>query len=125
MQKEVFFSYIQDLLSNAISVLKDEEYQRDVWFRQAGKEVSSYEDVITHFLSRCGSIFKDPSCMEQCGKENYFLLKKLYDLVIEHIDLIESRMSLDDLKEEELLDNPHWQDIQALAGEVYMRFIEK
>ena len=113
------------MLINSLRILKDEEYQRRVWFRHEGPEVSTYIDTAAHLIGKCEIIFEDPSCVEYLGKEDYALLKKLYDLIIEHVDLTEDRIKDTDLlQENELLDNPNWHDIQTLANEVYIKLTD-
>jgi hypothetical protein len=124
MQKKVIVGCIEDLIINALNTLEDEACQRRVWFRAEGAEVSSYIDITTHFLSRCESIFKDPQTRTILGEETYDQLKKLYDLILVHVDLTEDRIDVDDLQEEELLNDPNWHDIQMLAGKVKLKLTD-
>lgn len=125
MHKKRILGLIEDLLLNALSSLKDEEFQRRVWFRNEGPEVSSYGSITIHLLDRCESLFEFPSCEKFLGKENYGDLKKLYELVMEHVCLTESRIiDTDLLQEDELLNNPNWHDIQTLAEKVYIELTE-
>lgn len=127
MKNGLLLSSIKGLLNNSIDHLKDEEYQRRVWFwdgetEKEGIEVDSYLSTAEHLLNSCKRIFEDPTCIEYLGSENYNLLKKLRDLVYEHVDLTEARLGDADLLQEgELLDDPKWHDIQALAEEVYTK----
>jgi len=115
---------INSLLQNAISTLSDEDYQRRVWFRWEGPEVNSYLDTVTYLISKCDLLFKDPTYLECLGEDNYHLLKKLYDLVIEHLNDVEDRMSADDLKEEDLVNDPKWHEIQSIAKELHIKLTE-
>lgn len=124
MPEKNIIAWIDYLLLNSIPLLKDEEYQRRVWFRHEGSEVDSYSETALHFIGGCETIFKYPSCLDFLGQENYQLLKKLYDLVIDHFDLIESRIDPDLLKEDELLNDPDWHDIQSIAEEVHLKLTE-
>lgn len=124
MKIDNLINIVKDLLLNSIGVLRDEDYQRKIWFHREGPEVSSYIDTAVHFFDRSELIFKDPSSIEQLGEENYLLLKKLYGLLKEHVDLTEDRTNVDELGENELLDDPKWHDIQSLADELYVRLNE-
>jgi hypothetical protein len=110
-----------DLLRNSIGILKDEDYQRKNWFRHEGPDSSTYIDTACHFMDRSELIFKDPGCIEQLGAESYAMLKKLYDLLVEHVHLTEDRTEVDLLQEKDLLDDPNWHDIQSLSEDVYAR----
>lgn len=116
--KKRIFGYLNDILINSIRALKDEDYQRRVWFRLEGPEVDSYIDSTVHLIGRCESLFSDLESVKDLGSENYTLLKKLYDLVVAHVDSTEARINVEELQEKELLDDPKWQDIQALANEL-------
>lgn len=118
MKKKTVVGYLQDILINSIKALKDEEYQKRVWFRLEGPEVDSYIDTTVHLIDRCQALFKDPNCVEDLGNENYALLKKLYDLVSEHVRVTEERIDVEELQEHELLDDPKWHDIQTLASKL-------
>lgn len=118
MNNDLFLGYIEDIQLNAIQALKDEEYQRRVWFRAEGPEVDSYIDTTIHLIEKCETIFEKANCSEYLGEKNYVLLKKLYDLILEHVDSTQAKMDADQLQEHELLDDPRWHDIQMLAGEV-------
>ncbi len=109
---------IKTMLRNSLRILKDEEYQRRVWFLQEGPDVSTYSDTVVHFIGNCESIFSHSISEEYLGHENYKLIKQLYDQVIEHLNLIEDRIDPDLLEENELLDDPAWHDIQQLAEEL-------
>ena len=128
MPEEIIWTFINDLLLNAISVLKNEEYQRRVWFKVEGPEVSTYLDTTVHLIDRCEAIFKYPVCSTYLGQDNYALLKKLYELVHEHLTLTERRINADLLEEDELFSDPKWHEIIALAGKVYLKltdFVER
>lgn len=118
MKNKRIFGFLNDILINAIHALKDEDYQRRVWFRFEGPEVDSYIDTTVYLIGRCESLFRDTNCIKDLGSENYALIKKLYDLVLEHVDTTEARINVEDLNEQELLDDPKWHDIQALANEL-------
>lgn len=124
MEKKVLIGFLNDLLINSLDALKDEEFQRRVWFRREGPEVDSYIDTTCHTIELCRSLFKDPNCIEYLGKETYESLKKLHDLVLEHVDLTEERINVDYLQENELLDDPNWHDIQELSNEVYVKLTD-
>ena len=124
MREKSIIPLISDLLINSIPLLKDEEYQRRVWFQKKGPEQDSYSQAILHFIGSCESILKNPSSIHILGEENYSLLKKLYDLIVDHYDLIESRIDPDLLQEDELLNDPNWHDIQQLAEEIEPRLIQ-
>lgn len=124
MQEIKITAYIKDLLINSLSILKDEDYQRRIWFREEGPEVSSYIDTVTHLLDRCKHILEYTNSSEKIGKENYDLLRKLSLLVREHVDLVEERKDPDLLTEDELLNDPNWHDIQMLAEEVEEKLLE-
>lgn len=128
MQSKILISYVNDILTNALGSLKDEDFQRRVWFHQQGAEVSSYIDCTTHFLDRCESIFKLQDAEESLGVETNKLLKTLYELISIHVDDTENKMDPYEIKEEELLNDPKWHDIQTMAEEAYIKlkeFIEK
>ena len=124
MQKTKLKGYVKTLIINTTRVLKDEDFQRRIWFRREGPEVSSYIDTGVFFVANTKQILDDPENEEYLGKETYALLKKLYDLLIEHIDRTEDRIDPYLLTEEELLNDPKWQDIQTLAGNVEEKFKE-
>ena len=122
MKIKATVNIVKDLLLNSIGVLRDEDYQKRVWFGREGPEVSSYIDTAFHFFDRSELIFKDPQCREYLGEETYTMLKKLYDLLIEHVDLTEDRLlDVNELQEDELLNDPNWHDIQALSQDLYVR----
>lgn len=106
---------IRDLLRNSLPALSDSEYQRRVWFRWEGREVDTYIDSISHFLTICDSIFRHSQCPEYLGMENYSLLKKLYELLQVHVDSVESHIDADNLTEEKLMKDPQWHEILALS----------
>ncbi|MBA2367988.1 MAG: hypothetical protein H0V82_03070 [Candidatus Protochlamydia sp.] len=118
MNQELFLGYLKDIQRNAIKALKDEGYQRRVWFRAEGPEVSSYIDTTIHFIDRFELIFDKTNCSKYLGEKNYFLLKRLYNLILEHVDSTQAKKDADELQEHELLDDPRWHDIQTLAGEI-------
>lgn len=124
MKIQALINIIQDMLLNSIGVLKDEEFQRDIWFRRNGPEVSTYIDTACHFFDTSASIFKDPSCVDYLGEEIYSKLKKLHDLLKDHVHLTEDRISVDELEEDDLLNDPNWHDIQALSEDVYNKLTE-
>lgn len=110
---------IKTLLINSIESLKDEEYQKRVWFRAEGPEVDSYEDSIIHFLTYSHHILNDPSAINFIGEDRYNLIKKLNKLIRMHLNSSQSKMEdVDCLEEEELLNDPKWQDIIALTSEL-------
>ena len=120
--------HVKSMLINDLDILKDEAFQRRVWFRQEGPEVSYFSDTIMHFKGNYEAIFEYSVSEEYLGKENYALLKKLYDQVSEHYGLIDDRIDPDLLEESELLDDPAWHDIQQLAEELDTRlqqFVKK
>ena len=119
MQSKKLIGYLKDMLINSLQAIKDEEYQRRVWFHQDGPEVDSYIDSTSYFLESCEFIFKLPDVIENLGGQNYQLLKQLYDLVSVHVDRIEQKRDPYQLEEEELLNDPKWQDIQSIAEKVY------
>jgi hypothetical protein len=118
MKKKTIIGYLKDILVNSIRALKDEDYQKRIWFRMEGPEVDSYFDTTVHLIDRCQVLFKDPSCAEDLGNENYILLKRLHDLVLEHVHATEERINVEELQERELLDDPKWHAIQTLAIEL-------
>jgi len=124
MPKETILTFVKDILTNVLDVLKDEDYQRRVWFKHEGPEVSTYIDLTGHFLGRCEAIFKIPQHEEYLGIENYNLLKKLYDQIVYHVDATENNIDPESLQEDMLLNDPRWHDIQTLAGEVELKLIE-
>lgn len=124
MKKKFAIGCVKDILKNAVVALKDEEYQQRVWFRRQGPEVDSYLETTTHFIDRCETLFKDSNYLKYFGEEETALLKKLYDLVLQHLYLLEDKVDLDQLQEEELLNDPNWHDIQALAAEVEIKLKE-
>lgn len=116
---------VKDLILNSLLILKDEDYQKNIWFRTKGPEVGSYGDTTIYFLNSCEYIFKNPKCVLFLGKDNYDLLKKLYDLVLQHLHLTENRFEDTDLiQENDLLNDPKWHDIQSLANEVDRKLTE-
>lgn len=125
LPEEVILSRIKTMLINSIDSLKDEEFQRRVWFRNEGPEADSYGDACIFLIDECESIFKQPGCVDYLGTENYEHLKKLYDLVSDHFGLTQERIiDTDLLQEDELLNDPNWHDIQMLAGEVEEKLTE-
>lgn len=124
MKIDALINILKDLQLNSIGVLRDENYQRRIWFKREGPGVSSYIDTAVHFLDRSELILHDPASLGQLGEVNYSLLKKLHDLLTEHVHLTEDRTDVDDLKENELLDDPNWHDIQSLSEEIYAKFDE-
>lgn len=124
MQKQIILGLIKDLLINAIRPLEDEDYQRRAWFREESPEVSTYLEVAVHLIGRCQTLFNRPFSQEYLGQENYNLIKKIYNLVLAHVDQTEERMDPDLLTEEELLNDPKWHEIQALAHEVNLKLTE-
>lgn len=124
MKKKRMFGFLKDILINSIKALKDEDYQRRVWFRLEGPEVDSYIDTTVYLIDRCKAFFNDSSYAKELDTENYILLKKLYDLVLDHVHLTEERINVERLKENELLDDPKWHDIQTLANELDYRLRE-
>lgn len=121
MKIDNLINIVNDLLLNSIGVLRDEDYQRKIWFQRKGPAVSTYIDTAVHFFDRSELIFNDSLSINQLGNENYSLLKKLYDLLKEHVDLTEDRTNVDELRENEILDDPNWHDIQSLADELYVK----
>lgn len=124
MKMQALVNTVKDLLLNSIGILRDEGFQRRVWFRGDSPEVCTYIDTACHFLDRSKSIFTDLSCIEQLGEENYSQLKKLRSLVKEHVGLTEDRINVDELREDELLDDPNWHDIQALSEDIYVKLTD-
>lgn len=124
MQSQKLRGLVKDLINNGIYDLSREDYQRRVWFRREGPEVGSYIDSVTYFIARCDSIFKEAESAQYLGKENYVLLKKLYDSVLGHLELTETRINADELNEEELLNDPNWHDIQSFAELLYSNLKE-
>lgn len=123
--EKMIIGYIKDLQMNALNTLKDEEFQRRVWFRLEGPEVSSYTSCTIHYISRCERLFENESCREFLGKENLSFLKKLYDLIRKHLNKSENKLGdADLLEEDEILNDPQWHDIQTLAGEVDVKLTE-
>lgn len=122
-EKEIL-GRLDDLLRNSLRQLKDEEYQKKIWFGNDDELMGSYNDACIYFLDRCEYFFKTPVCKVFLGTENYVLLKKLYDLVEEHFGLTEDRIDPDLIQEDELLNNPNWHDIQTLAEEVELKLKE-
>ncbi len=116
MQKEIFLSYIKDMLTNSLNVLGDAEYQKEVWFGPPGKEISTYEDTVSHFLDRCEQLFEDPNTIHFCGEKIYGLLKELFNLVSEHLRMTENKINLSKFQKEDLLNDPNWQCIQRIAA---------
>jgi len=115
MSKPKILGFINSLILNATRILKDEEYQRRIWFKHEGPEVSSYTETNVYFLNTCEKIFQDTAAEEQLGEETYGMLKKLYQLVDEHFESVDERIDSDLIQEDELLNDPHWHDIQTLA----------
>ncbi len=128
MFEKTIIGCIKDLQINSIRLFKDEEFQRKIWFfkNEEPTIVSSYCDATLHFIDGCRYIFKQPSSSDFIGKENYELLKNLYDLVLDHLHTVENKCEGDPdlLGEDELLNDPKWHDIQTLAGEVDLKLTE-
>src|SRR5215208_5435097 len=115
MKTKNLMNIINDMLRNSICVLKDEDYQRNIWFRNEGTEESCYTETVNHFLESSEKILKDQTCIQQLGEQNFSLVKQLYHLVKDHVGLLEERIDPDCLEENELLDDPNWHDIQTLS----------
>ncbi len=115
---------VEDMLRNSLDSLSDEDFQRRIWFRDEGPEVSSYSESVEHFIGNCESIFRHSVSEEYLGKENFTLIKHLYDLILEHYDSVWDRIDPDLLEENELLDDPNWHDIQQYAEELEKKLIE-
>ncbi len=126
MQKKILICRVDALIRNALNPLQDEVYQRRVWFgRLRSNEVSTYTDVMDYCLDRCESIFQDSDCETMLGKDNYTLLKQLYELVYSHADLTEDRLGTQvEPREDDLLNDPAWHDIQSLARDVQIRLLD-
>lgn len=130
MPEKMILGTIESLLLNAIHALKDEDYQRRIWFRAEGPEVDSYNDTCTFLMESCEYIFKNAVSKTFLGNANYSMITKLYDLVHEHYGLVEdsTKGNTDLLQENDLLDDPNWHDIQSLAQEAYDKltaFVER
>ena len=124
MREKYIKGFLKDILINSIRALKDEDYQKRIWFRFEGPEVDSYLDTIIHFIDRCEALFEEPNCINDLGNENYAFLKKLYDLVLEHLHATENRINVEQLQENELLDDPKWHEIQILASIIDVKIKE-
>ena len=124
MKKNNLLNIINDLLLNSISILKDEDYQRKIWFRNEGTDESFYTDTVYHFIDSSEKILKDPTCIQQLGEQNFFLLKKLQEHVKDHVSLLEDRIDPDCLQENELLDDPNWHDIQTLSEDLFIKLTD-
>lgn len=128
MQKKNILGYVKSILNNALSPIKDEEYQRRVWFGNGIEhgELSTFIDATIYLISRCKYIFNIPGSAEELGQENYDKLKMLYDLVNQYVDDVELTVdfTVEDIEEDRLLNDPKWHDIQILAEEVYERLEE-
>lgn len=125
MSRKQLLGIIESLILNALESLKDEEYQKRVWFRNEGPESNSYFQVIEYFISRCELLFNIEDLEELLGNDNYEALKTLYDLVIKHLDSTESKYGdADSITENELLNDPKWHDIQSLAEETEAKLKE-
>ena len=122
MSRKQILGLIRSLSSNALEFLKDEEYQKKIWFRKEGPQSSSYLEVVEYFISRCDMLFNNLNLKEFLGNDNYVMLKNLYDLIINHLDDAENRfVDVDLMTEHQLLDDPKWQDIQSLAEVIHVK----
>ncbi len=109
------------MLVNSIRILKDEDYQKKVWFRKEGYDESCYSETVFHFLESSEKILNDQHHVGLLGEQIFFILNELYNLVKEHIDLLEEYCDPDLLEENELLDDPKWKTIQAHAEKLFIK----
>lgn len=121
LQEQKILIRIDELLRNSLKYLKDEEFQKKVWFGHHDQLVGSYLDTCVHFLEHSEYIFKFECSEAFLGRDNFLTLKKLYKLVFDHFRSKDECIDPDELKQDELLNDPKWQDIQTLAGEVELR----
>lgn len=124
MKTDHLINTISDLLRNSIRILKDENYQRRIWFRNEGPEENWYTETVFHFLDSSDKILQDPACAAQLGEQNFSLLRRLHDLLKDHVDLLEERIDPDCLEENELLDDPNWHDIQTLSEDLFIKLTD-
>jgi hypothetical protein len=124
MKTDNLINIINNLLRNSIRILKDEDYQRRVWFRNEGAEESWYTETVFHFLDSSDKILDDPACVDQLGEQNFSLLRQLHDQLTDHVDLLEERTDPDCLEENELLDDPNWHDIQTLSEDLFIKLTD-
>lgn len=124
METKSLMNAIGNMLQNSIRILKDEDYQRKVWFRDESTDVSCYTETVSHFLRTSGLIIKDPNCIVQLGEQNFSLLEHLHYLIKEHRGLLMERIDPDCMEENELLDDPNWQDIQTLSEDLFIKLTD-
>jgi hypothetical protein len=115
MQASQLKNIINDMIKNSIRILRDEDYQRKVWFRNIGDEESCYTETIFHFLDASEVILSDQENIQQLGNKNFLFIKDLYEKIKEHFNELGDNIDLDTLTENELLDDPKWKIILNLS----------
>ncbi|MBA2367391.1 MAG: hypothetical protein H0V82_00010 [Candidatus Protochlamydia sp.] len=121
MQLNHLNNIINNLLLNSLSILKDKDYQKNVWFKNLGTDESFPSETIDHFLDNAEKILNDESCTQQLGDQNFSLLKQLHGKIKSHIDSLEATIDIDCIEEDVFLDDPRWISIQAVSGELYLK----
>jgi len=119
MQTSHLKNIINNLLKNSLRILKDHDYQRKVWFKHESQDESLYSETVYHFLENTEKILMDKESIQQLGNENFYLLKKLHNLVESHTDSLEENGDPDFMGEEEILNNSNWNVIKTLSEILY------
>ncbi len=80
------------MLRNSLLILKDDDYQRKVWFRKEIANESFPTETIDNFLENSKIILNDRNSIQQIGGNSFSLLRQLHFIVQDYIDELEEKV---------------------------------
>jgi len=107
------YFYYQELLK-VIKEISDIHFQKKIWIKGEGPECSSYCDIVDFFFQFYKGARNLDSQYAEYGltKEQHRKLKALYEKFDSYLDISPEN-------DEEVIQDPRWHEIIALAKDVY------